>query len=416
MQFAAPLLRAIRETFATPTADPLTSVFVIAMLLAVLIVAVLGLLLLLTPRRTQVVKIRRYRTPASDRVGDSITPDELADDGVAAELSTEGDSEGGKPQPDPSAISAAESPVTKRRTPVWDVASLVLIVLLVVGAFVAAYVVTGTDSYCAGRCHGSGEHARSATMVDHAGCVSCHEVPGFSGLTSNVVSRARMAYRGVLTPVPKTTGEQVADAGCLTCHDGILQSTTRSGAGVMMSHREPVDAGMPCVECHDGVGHTTARSYSMAQCVTCHGDSEELGACETCHVSDPYGRPSAESDLSSVTVGEEDIVYPMVKVDRPDCGGCHRLEASCDPCHGLRLPHPAAFVNGGHARDAAFERKAKCTRCHTMNSCQMKCHTDFDGGHGPTWKVQHAKMKPTATCACHAMRSGRSGPMCVLCH
>jgi hypothetical protein len=80
------------------------------------------------------------------------------------------------------------------------------------------------------------------------------------------------------------------------------------------------------------------------------------------------------------------------------------------------MPHSEQFKRGGHARMAAFERKEMCSRCHKSGWCSTGCHIGFETGHVANWKTLHQQAQRDATCGCHATRSGRTTPMCDLCH
>jgi hypothetical protein len=80
------------------------------------------------------------------------------------------------------------------------------------------------------------------------------------------------------------------------------------------------------------------------------------------------------------------------------------------------MPHDEPFIRGGHAPQAAFERKDEtCYKCHTHAECQS-CHVGFPG-HLTGWKEEHKKMPRQGGCSCHSIeRDPATESMCDLCH
>ncbi len=419
-----PLLDAFRQTFSAPTANLAITLFVLVLILGALAVLILGLLLVLTPRQRQIVKVRRFRINTAASAG-SLEPEgeePVQEERAAPEASADGatistdaevaDSESAD-GPTPEAVPTRGARARKRA----DVIATISVGVLVTVALLSAYGVTGTDAFCARQCHSAQDAVVQAGRVDHSRCVSCHEQPGIAGLVPNVASRFRMVSQSLLSQRQPSGAAFTSSAACLSCHDDVLRSTVRSSRGIVMSHKEPVGQGMPCTQCHSKTGHSVRRTLSMSTCTPCHGVSTKLRRCALCHVDDPYSPKSqAGASDSTQTLGSGSIVYPVVQVSEIGCGACHNEKKTCDPCHGTRMPHSSAFIAGGHARVSAFGRKQMCMKCHTLNSCSSGCHSDFAGGHGPTWRVAHGKAGPKAVCACHAARSGRKTPMCPLCH
>lgn len=417
----------ILQTFQDPTADPIASVFVLGAMIILVLMAVLGLLLLITPKKRKVVKVRRYvRRPVekADGEGAGATPTSETGDvdfgRSDAEVETSGDS---------AADSAGDDrPAAKKRfalpkvtLPKWltvGLSWLFSVPVLLLLAFATTYVITGTDEYCARTCHASQDVVRQAAELDHASCVSCHETPGVPGLFANSASRTRMAVAAVMDREPGGPAT-VASANCSRCHASGIADTTRSERGLIMSHKEPDAAGVACTSCHDASGHAKRRDYSMSSCLTCHDAKQASAECATCHVGDPYAMPSANtSDESTQTMGSGDVLYPAVFISDTSCGGCHDEKKECDTCHGIRMPHTPAFrTTGAHARSAAFDRKKLCfEKCHVEQECASSCHIGNFNAHGDNWKVEHAKADRNSACVCHAQRTGRTEPMCTLCH
>lgn len=438
----------ILQTFQDPTADPITSVFVLGAMIILVLMAVLGLLLLITPKKRKIVKVRRYvRRPVEEAAeGEATTTGagEAASASAASGLASAVDAEAEQPgvatgaatdENDGAGADSAEGdkPAAKKRfalpkvnlpkvtLPKWltvGLSWLFSVPVLLVLAFATTYVITGTDEYCARTCHASQDVVRQAAELDHASCVSCHETPGIPGLFANSASRTRMAVAAVMDREPGGP-VSVASANCSSCHGEDISATTRSERGLIMSHAEPDAAGVACTSCHEASGHTKRRDYSMSTCLTCHDAKQASAECVTCHSGDPYAMPSANaSEESTQTMGSGDVLYPAVFISDTSCGGCHNEKKQCDTCHGIRMPHTPAFrTTGAHARAAAFDRKKLCfEKCHVEQECASACHIGNFNAHGDNWKVEHAKADRDSGCVCHAQRTGRTEPMCTLCH
>lgn len=385
-----------------PGANPAIAAFVLSAFVILLLIMVLGLLLVVTPRHKRVIKRRiRREIPGAESAEDSYDVAEAL--AVARE-------------------STAPKPVRKRRLPelpgwVTDRRTTVItIVVLVLVAFISGYYLTGTDDYCARTCHAESAHVIDALEIGHSSCTACHEQPGLAGLATNTVARAEMGIASLSGGSPDGV-VVVSSASCLRCHRDVLDAVVESPRGIRMSHAEPVESGMTCTSCHEQTGHSERRVYSMSTCLRCHGGGEASAECETCHSTDPYDlTPADVSAESSRTIGSGDVLYPVVKIGDIGCGGCHDEANQCDTCHGLRMPHSKAFVDGGHARAGAFEAKEMCFRCHdSIENCESGCHIGWPG-HAPGWKQEHKTAPRDSGCVCHAQRFGRTEPMCTLCH
>lgn len=307
----------------------------------------------------------------------------------------------------PAGAPETESAKTKRRRKAIRRTPPLVIVLIALAAVASTYWMTGQDYVCIDACHAEAPAVASADKDVHRAqsCASCHEERLPLGAVDNTAQRLRMGV-AFLADSEVGGGVPVSGTRCLGCHEkvtrGVLTSKERY---VRMSHAEPVDAGIACTECHGRAGHAaTPVAVSMNRCLPCHDDETASSACATCHVGDPGRTRRAVSE----------IVYPQVEVSRKDCGGCHAQD-TCDACHGTRMPHPDAFIEGGHAKPAAFEGKQSCFRCHQEWECN-DCHMPFATGHAANWKTEHAKSPRDASCACHAPRNERTTSFCVRCH
>ncbi len=388
-------LKALRE----PSADPtLTLLFVAAAALLVLLIA-LAVAMVATPSRKRVVKVRRYRGSPEE-----IAAARAAVAARAASAADEGDRE--------------ESPAKPEKggpRPFWSRPTFFIVVGVVILAL-AAYGATSTNAYCARTCHGGTPAVRSATKVGHAPCTSCHEDNAITGVFDNTVARAAMLAGQAAGRSPDTPNVAAESAACLHCHEAVKTGIVESSSGVKMSHAEPLKAGQPCTSCHPDTGHVSAGyTMGMPPCLPCHDGKTAPITCSLCHRGDPMS-PVVAAASNEASGG---VSYPAVRAANHECGGCHDQEQTCDPCHGIRMPHSQTFIEGGHARYAAWNNKQTyCSRCHQLSTCAGKCHTSFNGptGHSADWEVMHQDSPWDSGCPCHSARSPRAGPLCYRCH
>lgn len=401
--WAQTLAAAFKGTIASPTQDPLRTLLVASLVVIALLFIALLLLLLLEPRQRKVVRIRRYRlpesgsptnTPEAEQTPEPVQgPEEMAEEPASAP-------ERGRPRMSADIVRA----VTR-----WAVG------IAVVLAFVSGYAVTGSNAYCAETCHAGQEATDQATKADHASCVACHESPGVWAAPGNLVARTSMvlARFGIGHVRPALVGSD----SCLRCHKTVLTQGA-SVEGVKMSHAEPSEAGITCTSCHAGAGHSSTRLSSMSPCIVCHDGKTASADCLTCHDTQPLaslpatGSVGEQSADATSVIGSGKVVYPLVEVTPGRCGACHDEKRQCDTCHGLRMPHAADFVDGGHAPVAAFEGKQLCWRCHQATDC-AKCHSPFTA-HGTAWKQSHQTYPWDSGCGCHNTLGRVS--FCYVCH
>lgn len=397
---ATATIDALRNVIANPDANPtLTLLFVAVAALVVLLVAVL-VVMIVTPTRKRIVKVRRYVGPRPEGAPAQAAPQTAT-----------------RPQP------------KRRRTIPRQVANIIAAGIIAV-ALVASYAATSTDVYCSRTCHANTPAVTAATSVDHAPCFSCHEESLFS-LVANTTSRARMLVRYTGGASPSAARVTVDSTACLQCHQSVRKGVvTNERTGIRMSHAEVLEGGLPCGACHESAGHSAdAFTGSMSVCVPCHDAERASAECTTCHTTDPgamliAGDPAASGESTGAIVGSGKLTYPAVTAAKRECGGCHDEPTTCDPCHGIRMPHTQEFKEGGHAVNAAFERKKTCWQCHDPQSCAVAaCHRGaFDPvtgstTHGRAWKAEHGVAGWDAGCVCHERGAARRAkPMCYLCH
>ncbi len=409
------ILETIGSAIRHPAADPeLTALLAAIAVLALAIIVVL--LLMLVPRRKrQVRKVVRRWVP--DQSTEPVQGVEQREDKEPV----------GEPAARTPVLATAPPPATsapqpkRRRGRAASLATALAIPVLIVAAFASAYVITGTDRACRA-CHGDSPAVRALDAGDHLGrasCADCHEQGTGADLVASVVSRTEMALDRSGLTTGTVDARPVSSRACSRCHDvasGVLESQR---VNIRVSHAEPLEAGMACADCHGSVGHLGEAGrtpISMDLCLGCHDGLSAPAECSVCHTTDiaSVGRDSLLRESGKIA-GSGRYQYPPVIVANTDCYGCHQPETQCDPCHGIRLPHPDRFVQGYHAKDAAFEKKQACYRCHETRDCQA-CHAPFTTGHATNWKSDHARSPWDAGCGCHGRDTNEDIPICVFCH
>lgn len=401
-------VQTLREVVADPTSNLALAVLLLGMVSLVLLILVILILFFLAGAREE----DEEEEPEDDDGFHSPGEEEQPATKVAEKAEIE---EPVTPPAPPSRFARALS-----------TAGAVLVPILVLAAVVGGYAVTSQDRYCLS-CHaGQLEKSSALTTTAHAGgaglsksharvnCVACHEGPQVWGAVGNSIDRLRhlaMFVAGVRTAKDAT----VDSRRCLGCHQAVAKGVlTDKNTGVKVSHAEPLAQGAECRECHVTAGHVQdARGPGMSACLRCHDAKTAKAECSTCHVGEP----------ARASVDRREFV-PQQIIGKGDCSGCHDQQ-KCDACHGLRMPHDIQFLAWGHARQAAFDGKVLCWRCHVLGDCG-KCHETAPGrywGHtsGTSWKELHATITPKgaiAGCGCHGrspfVKSGQD--YCLECH
>lgn len=314
-----------------------------------------------------------------------------------------------------------EPPVVARRSPLPRAASLAVSALVSVAAAGLVWFALGTattqPSTCGG-CHTQTPHnvenPQTTWMADDAheklACVDCHESPsrvGRYGLAT--VARTGHFLQGFGWIDSGEYGSTSSQA-CLNCHAEVMTTTIEDQAkAIRVSHREPLEAGSACSDCHRLANGVVPRDIGgMTRCVACHDGQTAPSECGYCHQKD------VSVAASQPTPPRPETARPIIGT--PDCGGCHDLEAQCDPCHsGVRLPHSPQFVAGGHAKEAVrdfwYGRGDTCEQCHTptRRSCGT-CHQGSFWSHGRQWAELHRSADPNDnSCdACHGQTIGKA--------
>lgn len=305
-------IESIRIVLEDPSANLEVSRLLLGMMIVVMLIVVLAFALWLLPARRRVL-----RTTEGTDVGAGLAPDE--DFEGAEELGPDSGTPGGR------ADSTPRSRVVAVLVSGWFIGALV------VAALGAGYVMTGTDLYCVGTCHGASPHVKAAVAAAHASCRACHERPGIAGIAGNVASRASMLVARVRGREP---GQALVSAsGCYSCHKAGLANVSESSSGIRISHAEPLAGGMTCRRCHGDVGHSAElRRVPMSACMPCHDGVKAPSSCETCHLDDPLSRPVVLSRDATGGASVATLTYPVARFENVSCALCHAAACSAR-CH-----------------------------------------------------------------------------------
>lgn len=306
--------------------------------------------------------------------------------------------------------------------------TIATVVLGVLALAVALDLATSSPRLCMS-CHEMTSRAGMWKTSEHVSvkCVRCHQpvrpwydVPGRLADRGRLLARDLRAHRGgeyegqVETRTARA--EPIADSVCLQCHDANRKAT--SGYRILIDHAAHAKRNGSCVSCHIRTAHpqeTRGKALAlMAQCFTCHGTAGQPKASARCAVCHPAGYELKPASHSAPRWGKGRH-GGIAKSDVGLCGMCHQ-QATCDSCHGIRMPHPDGWPDGrtGHGPVAKAD-PGTCKRCHSgqPDMCSMCHHTKFQPARG-TWIEQHnlqVREDGAAFCMdCHGALD------CVECH
>jgi hypothetical protein len=230
--------------------------------------------------------------------------------------------------------------------------------------------------------------------------VECHESGGVVGRYLTGVPGRLMHLAAAQSPGRADEYGRVTVAACSSCHEAALAGVAMNEArGLKVSHAEPMAASATCIDCHElRAGVVGAYNAGMTPCLRCHDAKRASARCPTCH------------DERAAAARVRTTSFADVQIPEVRCGGCHDEKRDCDRCHGLRMPHTAAFLSYAHARAAAVDfwnnGGKVCSHCHTATRrpCQ-KCHGGLLGkghGAGTAWLARgHQKATADSCDSCH---------------
>jgi hypothetical protein len=358
-----------------------------------------------------------------EEFGEAVAAGEEAPQAPAAAAAAEMSETGADIEAEP-AQPARLTPAERR----WrGVKSAAVGMAILLAAWLLTGLTTGTDLMCLSCHRDTMPHATrmaddpSSDPHRDTDCIRCHENGGIvGGLTYDVPARAIHFAQGIVTPKATTGyGVPIASRACRRCHPGLEDGTIEiEDRGLLISHKEPLDAGATCMDCHEmqtTTGVVAGFTVGMAPCLRCHDNEQASAACEGCHTKDI---------AYAVHVNFDPV--PQRQVPDKRCYTCHD-PAPCDACHGIRMPHTAEFIGIDHpliaTRDIWYNDANTCEACHTAtrNPC-TSCHKNRYPGHPVThWPNAHGLAGPKAGVngcnGCHGYLAGVSGRnFCGVCH
>lgn len=224
--------------------------------------------------------------------------------------------------------------------------------------------------------------------AERHGCEACHG-PGRAHASSRQTRKQIVAWRAL--------SREAADAICLKCH--MPKVTAQEWQSSPHNRQE-----LPCTACHEVHRKTSfptlLRTSENSLCLGCHrkiaiASPEEHHpvppnlVCSKCH--NPHTKGSGllvkpKEELCQDCHGKGGIQPPSHKqapwpdnhgklalADMKGCLTCHNEPRDCRSCHGVTMPHPEDYVTSGHMKEASFDPKSACFKCHRTNFCNV-CH------------------------------------------
>jgi len=185
-------------------------------------------------------------------------------------------------------------PLPRYKKKFWVVLCFLIIVILVGGGSIVAYIVrySATDERVCGKCHPqlvklwkeSKGHPAEQTRCHH-----CHS-QGHKIMPEgwNIIIHAR----DQLVPPKYLADDTLTSQRCLDCHEAVLdQGYMVKKETLKYNHRFHYAEGLVCVECHRSAGHEYlsdgTNRPSVSECLECHRKEFEgppkAQKCLNCH-------------------------------------------------------------------------------------------------------------------------------------
>lgn len=301
---------------------------------------------------------------------------------------------------------------------------------------------------------------RTTTHATAAGCMMCHgekygadlaeweaEAAAWTTWAGDALSRTRQELAtagGTRSPLAATALQQATDnvrlvnTGSYVHNPQYAQRLLRAArtaanealAAGGASYRWPAEpkAASPAPDC--GTCHTDVvrrRGYAFG---TVFAHSDHVGTaqlpCTTCHQA---GSEPQADDHGRLSIGRQDCqrCHEGSRIDSPHeagwqvihggqarhdaslCATCHS-QASCDGCHGTRIPHADGWI---HQHQSAGRSQQTCAKCHQTSFCAA-CHgAARPDDHRQQWNRRHgaaARQQPERCSFCHNQST------CTGCH
>jgi nitrate/TMAO reductase-like tetraheme cytochrome c subunit len=380
-------------------------------------------------------------------------------------------------------LAGFKDPIRRPRYIIW----IGVIVMFIAAAAVVVLGLVSSRWFCAAACHKVQDDAVLAyqhSSHNKVSCLSCH-LPVNANPISFILHKITALGELYLTVTNKyefpmnpeselaltTNEDKMSSERCTQCHSSTRVITPSKG--IIIDHKVHEEKKVGCTYCHNRAGHKEDFTLTLAgnkkhpdfmkmtACFRCHSlekDAKAPGKCAACHPKDfklkpenhlvPGFYPKGHAEMAKTdgeTVAEakkEEAALKAAAGEKKEgeappweleivgaisyCGTCHQ-KAFCGNCHGMEMPHPAAFKEPKAATDAAghpamSKTKAdKCEFCHKQSKTAFcsKCH------HGTyvkwtfdvkiPWDTQHAAtVQKNGVQGC--LTKCHKAPFCNDCH
>jgi hypothetical protein len=267
----------------------------------------------------------------------------------------------------------------------WVAIGLGVVVLAVVAAVgYTAVALPGCDS-----CHLKGDFATDTASSPHAdvACADCH-------VEMTVPGRISFAAREVFHMVVPLVGDldrsyaAVPADRCASCHPETAQAGIVGTRGLRMQHVTCI-GDFTCTDCHSLTAHGASTSWprvaQMEDCYSCHGQTNEVVACDSCHAEREERQRIFDGPFRVTHGAEWESTHGMGEMR--SCSACHTQD-KCASCHGVGVPHSGNFLD----LHAGFSTspEARCTTCHREEFCS-DCHA-YPMPHTAEWVLGHGDL------------------------
>lgn len=259
------------------------------------------------------------------------------------------------------------------------------------------------------------EWSQLALTMPDVQCTQCH----------NLSTRPVTGTPGIIIEHPVHTDNGVV---CATCHNRVAHP--EDGLEFTLPGNGPKADFMKmtaCFRCHTLTAESVSEFKAPGTCATCHPAGFDLEP-ESHDAADWYtergasgGHAEAAREEASRTAearvewaaieeefyaNESRLLVKLAGVDESiktkvpppaiidECTTCHVREEFCDVCHGVQVPHPAAFVEN-HSKGYTSADAAGCAKCHNKTgdaandalTCTLCHHPAWDGT--GSWRTTH---------------------------
>lgn len=248
--------------------------------------------------------------------------------------------------------------------------------------------------------------------------------------TAKSSGKTEKASESVLPPIEE------GFKNCTYCHGSIDYGQVKEkvfGRKLLtFTHLPHINMGTKCSVCHKlpvhrkGIkvvkGEVNRPAMHLCYNAACHGlaGAKASGNCELCHPAGFNLKPAAGSQygdhLAANFLPPEHAKLYKTAVGK-NCAICHAGEF-CNNCHGMEMPHQAAFKTSKQHGQLAKQNMDACTKCHPdYNWCEKCHHKGYDPLMGP-WATEAHPIIVNRQGAegCFKCHKPSYAPFCANCH